>query len=281
MARSRHIGLFGVGECFDILSNYPAQWPDGSGDIPVGDGNPYPLQLSLYNAMRFFWGPKKWRVSFDYEFERDISGSETGPTLEEGSYIKTNGIISLSGESGDENSIGNSNYIHNGAPNESYLFCRAEDPEAAVFRYSWSFPITHERRIIKIVNGNPETTDDTIIINRGCLLWTNFDYQQKGFASNFVKSEDQSIENLWVAFGCSVPRYSSDYEFGNIAGQIDEFIDATLIFLGEEYPIKMGARSITDEKIIKFEISNVVIEPTEWWSYDDLFDTATGEKIGE
>jgi hypothetical protein len=279
MARTRHIGFFGVGECVGILSDYPAQWPDGSGAINVGDSSPYPFQLSLYNTLRFLWGVKRWKISFDYDYYADL-GDDSFPDddYEPGSYVKTKGgKVSISGESGDGNNISNSNYIHNTAENERYLFCLADEPEYAGFRYAWSFPVTYERRLIKIVNDEIVITENDFTQNISFSIATNSDITQSGFPSNFVKSFNGSIDNLWVAFTVNITRRSAS-SFNSLIVGAEVPIFATFKFLNANRSIRLGASSPPPSWIVKSEISNVIIEPLEWWSYDGLFNTSTGQR---
>ena len=307
MAKTRHIGLFGVGECSVALDSsgnveqqvgnlvdYPPNYfTDLNSQTPVdpdmnitGDYNYMPIQMTLYNALRFFWGPKKWKISFNYNYNRDLS--EVG--YESGSFIKTNGNILISGEGGDSNSSANYNF-HNLAENEKYLFCLADQPEISGFYYSWNFPVTYQRRLIEISDEEEEVTEDTITEDL-FFSFGNVGFLQTTGAPLFSKDQSQSIENLWVSFYIIIQRRSA-YQYLSVwddyfavdqgaseGGSPDESINATLRILGQDYTIKLGTRSIDDESITS-EISDVVIEPTEWWSYDGLFNTSTGEKIEE
>ena len=282
MSLVQHFGYFG--QACSLLSEYPPALNKGTEFeiiFEVGDYTGYPFQLSLKEAMRLFWGAKKWRMSFDYDYEVNLDGAVNpdtfGTNIIAGSYAKTSGKIQISGENGDENHSG-FNFLHS-AENEKQLLCRAQEPEYVVFGEGWSVPVTYERRIVRLINDDPyETTteDTTFVENLGFGITT--DLYQEGFPSPFSKSEDPEDLDLWMKFAVFVERRSAG-RYDSFIGSPAGTIDASLNYLGTTKTIKLGSISPnqpTEERIVKSEISNVVIEPMEWWTYNGKFDPETG-----
>lgn len=281
MSLVQHFGYFGQ-EC-SLLSEYPPALNKGTEFeiiFDVGEYTNYPFKASLTDTMRLFWGAKKWKMSFDYDYEANLDGAVNpynfGTNIIAGSYVKTSGKIQISGENNDENHSG-FNYLHS-AESEKQLLCRAIEPETVVFTEGWSVPVTYERRIVRLINDDPyeiETEDDTFVEN------INFGITKDvtaGFPPTFSKSEDPEDNNLWHLFRVDVYRRSANRYTSSIETPVGA-IDASLKYLGKTKTIKLG--SATENKpplewIVKSEISNVVIEPMEWWTYNGKFDSETG-----
>jgi len=284
MSLVQHFGFFG--KACDLLSEYPPAVNRGTEFeviFETGDYSPYPIQIPLNDAMRIFWGVKKWKMSFDYDYEINLDSAVNPYSLSSttiGSYIKTSGKISIVGTSEDENSAGSFNNLHS-VDSENKLLCRASEAEAVTFLENWSYPVTYQRRIVTIIDeetGETETIDDTIVENIDFRISNTFDLTQETFVPPFSKTEDNGFSNVWKAFQIQVARKSLSPYQNNINSPVGT-IAASFNYLEKTETIMLGSLSPnvpTEAWIVKSEISNVVVEPLEWWTYNGKYDSETG-----
>jgi hypothetical protein len=275
MGKTSHIKYFN--DC-STVAPYP---PKGTGGTIVGTGDYeyYCIKLPIPACLRLFWGVKKWKLSYDYDFHILIDDESTddsnGYLL--GSEITGSGSVEL--VSGDGYSTSNLNYIHLLSEKETDLFCKNIEPETNVLDYGWDYPVTYTRKIIKNEGTEEEpeivTTVDELQDNLYAAFGSGGGSQQE-FFSRFSETEDPSNE-FWVSLILTLSvGFSAGYsQFDTPTFNISRSTTATLKFLNYQIPIELGATSLPSY-VLKSEVSNVILEPYEWWTYDGKYDSETG-----
>jgi hypothetical protein len=141
---------------------------------------------------------------------------------------------------------------------EKALVCQAADND-------YEFAATSGAWLINLPN------EATALLN----FYTNWDFQQYGFGAPFARSEDEDDKaNLWVAMSLGIGEWESFVEKG---GPTEV---GTFRILDTERQFLMN-RMAGDLP----ELSDVVIEPYEFWEYDPgdgggpIYDSQTGAQL--
>jgi hypothetical protein len=271
MATVRHLGLFPF-----CVSPYPPNSNINSGGTAIRETGPfteYPFKMPISLCTRMWWTVKHWRVSFDYYQYRDLSIPN-----DEGDYTLIDQSVSETTNSNTNLDDGGSDYIRaiesgffGGTRSEKELVCVTDGSnyEEAARYISWDVELSREFQI----EGNTGTST----IEAGLSFFTNWDSQQQGFSAPFAQSETQGEAKFWVAMTFGFRGWGSDNDQGGETGS------GTFKILGSEFSFPISRNSPpsgTTESI-----SNLVIEPSEFWEYDPgdglgpIYDKTTGAQL--
>ncbi len=239
--------------------------------------------MPVGECLRFFWGVKKWKLSYDYDFhvliDDDSTGESNGNLL--GSEITSSGSVELI--SGDIYNTTQSNFIHDSSEKETDLFCKNIEAEGDLINYIWTYPATYTRKTIKNEGTEEDPEIVTTITNFQSNLIARFgagEALQDDFLPRFSKTQNESNE-FWINLILRVTVGSGAgvgaKDFNTPISPYTESISASFNFLDYEIPIALGANAGTiPERVLVSEVSNVVIEPYEWWTYDGKYNSETG-----
>ena len=277
MATVRHLGLFPF--CVDT---YPPK-TNVNGEIitrNTGDFSEYPFQLPIYYATRMWWTVKHWKVSFDYyRYEPfDEGGYEL---IEDTVNVSTAEEILFTPDPNEQQSDSyNYDYVRSiedgsyGLPTEKALVCvtNGNEYEPASRASLWQLYLYRE-----ILTSAGNLNIGTVGI--GGVFYTNFDFFQYGFPAPFVSSETDREQNLlWTAFA-----FLWGLGWTSAVNRNGPTIDGTVKLLGLTRTLKLSRPPLPDN--VTETISNLVIEPSEFWEYDPndglgpIYDKITGKQL--
>jgi hypothetical protein len=269
MATVRHLGLFPF-----CVSPYPPNSNISNGGTAIRETGPlteYPFKLPIRLCTRMWWTVKHWRISFDYYQFRDLS-DEYNPgdyTLIDQSVLVTTSSNTLFGGGPDYVKA-----IENGLfgfdISERKLVCVTSGTgyEEASRMNSWSVQLSREFLI--------EGSSGTSSIEAELSFYTNWDNQQLGFSAPFAKSEEDD-SNLWTAIAFSFASWRSDFDAEGESGS------GTFKLLDVERQFSISRTTLSEGTTET--ISNLVIEPAEFWPYDPddglgpIYDSQTGAQL--
>jgi len=270
MATVRHLGLFPF-----CVSEFP---PTGTGnnneliDRGVGPLTEYPFKLPIRLCTRMWWTVKHWRVSFDYYQYQDLSDQfdEGDYTLIDQSVSVTTSSNTLSG-GGPDYVKAIENQLFSLDTSERQLVCVTNGTayEEASRMNAWSVELSREF----LVEGSSGTSN----IQGGLTFYTNWDNQQFGFSAPFSKSELENDPNFWTAVAFGFRSWRSDFDAEGETGS------GTFKLLNVERQFAISRNSIGEGDTET--ISNLVIEPSEFWEYDPddglgpIYDKDTGAQL--
>lgn len=219
-----------------------------------------------------WWTVKHWRVKFDYYQWRDLSAA-----YNPGDYTLINQSVNVTTRTASNNFFSDyvrriENEVYGLDTSERALVCATlgGDWEAATRMNAWNVELEREF----FVNGNSGTTT----INSALYLYTNWDQQQFGFGPPFCFSEDQTDRaKFWAALSFDFAGWISweDRQGETSSGQFS--------LLGQERTFALSHNLLSS--IISESISNLVIEPAEFWEYDPndglgpIYDKETGKQL--
>jgi hypothetical protein len=267
MATVRHLGLFPF--CIPV---YPptAKVNDSTIIFPTGPYTQYPFATKTQQACAIWWRVKKWKLTFTFSEYFDLALYEGLPS---GSFVKVDPTtITLIGDT--ETGNGGSRVL---IEKENDLICASGAEETSfIFSFEWQ-----AQRVGQITN---PPTPINYTQNYNASLFTNTDIQQSGFPPAFVFAEGQELQtnpDLWVAFGINIASFFSERPTATNYGSMAE-VKCLGKTIGQ---ISLGTEFNTESIGYTPTLSNVVVEPHEYWPYDPgdgggpIYDSTTGAQL--
>ena len=280
MASVRHLGLFPF-----CVGMYPPKTlvNNGTNVFATGAGTLYSLQLGKQEACALWWRVKEWRVTFTFSEYFDLQLFEDQYT---GSFVEVLPITITLTTSGVFGKGFPSTGQFSFEGDETGLVCLNES-ESAASGFSWDWQAQRVGQITyppdPITGIQPPPTPINYTQNYTASLFTNVT-QQLGFPPAFVYADGQNSEtrnpDLWAAFALQVDQFYSERQYANNA------LTAPVKLL-EKTVGQLSLGTQFDEASIGYTptLSNVVVEPHEYWPYDPgdglgpIYDSTTGAQL--
>ena len=266
MATVRHLGMFPF--CVDT---FPPK-TNVNGEIVIRETGPlteYPFTLPIRLCTRMWWTVKHWRVKFDFYQYRDLSDEyDPGDFTEIDESVE---VTTASGATGADYVRTIENQIRSADTSERQLVCASlgGDWEVVQRTSTWTVPLSRQFLV--------EENSGTSTVNFSLSLRTNYDQQQLGFAAPFVQmgnpDEPRFHTALHFVFGA----------WNSYADQEGESGAGTFKLLGKSYDLAISRSELDNGD--QETISNLVIEPSEFWEYDPndglgpIYDKTTGKQL--
>ena len=296
MATVRHINHF-PGTCrrgSTIVSDFPAGYVVGVNQdfFPVGEGplTPFPVQVSLKEAMRLLWTVKTWKARLTIDYYRNLAWPPDAPEWMPGSYIKTVSPVTL--ETSDSNIYTNANWM-NLCPDERKIVCM-EEREYSSIQINWVLDVEFERKLIymeddEVVEEVDTFTDGVSIGIQMGILGTS------AFLPRFVREEGFDHYNppplddqmLWLGAEIEIglPGFSVGSASGYYQGNFSAHTQSAFEYLGKSLTIPLGVSGESPPNAYSVSITNFTWGPETYWPYDPnddlgpIYDSATGAQL--
>jgi len=267
MAEARNLGLFP----FCVQLGPPiANLGEGPVALPVGQGTLYPILMPIKDAVKMWWRVKDWQLSFDYSYYEDLENEY------DGSYAEVE-QTTLSTRISQINNI-SAPFVR--ALTEQFLVCEKDAAYAGITMSDWQPQVTQNF----VITDDPSTFIDES--NSGSfsrtattMNWSNGPLQIGTEFPLFVYSDD-TFKFVWYGTLMSVGNTSS----WSIDSYTEPVSSIQLILQQSTYSIPLYGIPTEDGPPVPWlgEVSNITIQPIEWWPYDPLdgggpiYDSVTG-----